>query len=491
MPKAARSSSARTSGGRGPRFSTAPTTLTGRPRSSERWTAIAAIAAQTQILLAMEEPSLLATKFPKQALCKVLQEPARLAAFLEAAPVRLAPAPDRAIVKAVLTNYAGKVLAKPAQAATIAKQLWQRILANAGPPGRMRASAERAPTPSVRAPGWWLDSEPFPYPREVPLPSSRLKKELASWGHICLTGLPEHTVICAERAGGRVRAWRKKKRAGKKAAPPLRLVAAFFHKTQLPTALSNPADHWFLPMLDRWVSPAEALRLFGVPEESSLAKAVAKGDLGLTAGSIVAALGRSLHVGCASRALDIALDLAPELTTMEVVRYASSCSGIDAFAVAVEARLEGEMRYVHASERRPSVAKALARVYRGRGLVRSAVSKDARTIVHTQGPCEIWSFTPPCEPFSKRNHTRSDAGLLEAAEQVRTMLWYPRLWRPRVILVENVYEHDAIILLSAMLLSLDKYTWTIIETEARDYTESCRHRGMWIGVRDDGPGDDD
>jgi hypothetical protein len=74
MPKAARSSSARTSGGRGPRFSTAPTTLTGRPRSSERWTAIAAIAAQTQILLAMEEPSLLPTKFPKQALCKVLQE---------------------------------------------------------------------------------------------------------------------------------------------------------------------------------------------------------------------------------------------------------------------------------------------------------------------------------------------------------------------------------------------------------------------------------
>tara|TARA_B110000037_G_C16823240_1_gene384569 strand:- start:309 stop:482 length:174 start_codon:yes stop_codon:yes gene_type:complete len=57
--------------------------------------------------------------------------------------------------------------------------------------------------------------------------------------------------------------------------------------------------------------------------------------------------------------------------------------------------------------------------------------------------------------------------------------------------VENVHEHDAIILLSAMLLSLDKYTWTIIETEARDYTESCRHRAMWIGVRDDGPGDDD
>jgi hypothetical protein len=107
-------------------------------------------------------------------------------------------------------------------------------------------------------------------------------------------------------------------------------------------------------MLDRWGSPAEALRLFGVPEESSLAKAVAKGDLGLTAGSIVSAMGRSLHVGCASRALDIALDLAPELTTMAVVRYGSSCSGIDAFAVAVEARLEGEMRYVHASERPPT-----------------------------------------------------------------------------------------------------------------------------------------
>ena len=52
-----------------------------------------------------------------------------------------------------------------------------------------------------------------------------------------------------------------------------------------------------------------------------------------------------------------------------------------------------------------------------------------------------------------------------------------------MILVENVYEPEATTIISAMLLSLDGYTWDVIDTEARDYSESCRRRSMWIGTR--------
>jgi len=98
------------------------------------------------------------------------------------------------------------------------------------------------------------------------------------------------------------------------------------------------------------------------------------------------------------------------------------------------------------------------------------------------GPSEIWTFGPPCEPFSRRNHARSEEKTLEAAHKLSLMLWYPRMWRPLIILVENVEEKEAIAVISAALLTLPGYAWTSITTNARDFSDMFRSRHLWIGV---------
>ena len=287
------------------------------------------------------------------------------------------------------------------------------------------------------------------------------------------------------------------KASRKNKTPPQRLTRSLLHSSQIPTALGNPADHWYLPVLGRWVSPTEAARLFGVPSSSRLYRAIA-GELDygphsrsipIAASGLLSAFGRSIHYGCASRALDIAIDLAGDVSHNGIVRYGSACSGLDMFATAVESRFGDQFRYCHASEWRSSIRKALLFTYEDRGLVPSRVHKDARVMSCFYGPVDIWSFTPPCEPFSKRNHKKNDPEvdaeeLVKAGEQIHSMLWYPRLYRPRIILVENVCEHAATTIISSMLLSLPGYDWVTLETEARDYSESCRRRRLWIGIRE-------
>jgi hypothetical protein len=64
------------------------------------------------------------------------------------------------------------------------------------------------------------------------------------------------------------------------------------------------------------------------------------------------------------------------------------------------------------------------------------------------------------------------------------MLWYPRLWRPNIILVENVEEKDAIAVVTAALLSIPGYTWIQFSTESRDTSDMGRARHIWVGTLD-------
>ena len=53
------------------------------------------------------------------------------------------------------------------------------------------------------------------------------------------------------------------------------------------------------------------------------------------------------------------------------------------------------------------------------------------------------------------------------------MLWAPAdMARPRLILIENVDENDAMAVVSAALLSLPGYDWKVLKTEARDYGDT-------------------
>ena len=482
MPKKVRAASGQIVGGHGARRLPGDTTPSGRDRSAGRWTSPAAIGAQQQLLHTFNAAPPATYKTQALANASVLASDPALAQFLQGIHILLTPERDRRILSANMQTFRAKVEKTPAKTVQIAKQLWDRIKFHAGPTGRLAGESIPFVATWQAATGAWLDpvSSPFRSPRLPPWLGSRLSKQLSSWGPAAFIGKPEFTVVCGERAAGRVNAWRKNRPDRAKKSPPASLVRALLHCEKVPTALANSGDAYYLPVLRRWASPTEVLRLFGVPATAVLFKAIRDGPFYLSATAIVSCLGRAVHVDCASRALTIALGII-DLPDGDV-RYASACSGLDLFAVAAMERFGNRFKYVHAAEIRPSVAKALAATYVGQGLTNKTVLADATKISPIVGPSEIWTLGPPCEPFSKRNHERSEERTLDAARKLSLMLWYPRMWRPRIILVENVEEKEAVAVISAALLSLPGYVWIEITTEARDYSDMHRARHIWIGT---------
>ena len=186
--------------------------------------------------------------------------------------------------------------------------------------------------------GWWLDcdsDQPRGVQREQPPAEGRQQTGLKHWGMERLGVLPEHAVVCFERAEGRAKNERKKHRASKVTAPSMQLLRALVHVDSIPTAVGSASDHYWLPALGRWMSITEMMRLFGVPETSILWYTLTKQVDGLTAVQIGSVLGRAVHVDYVEQALCI-IDEWGGLP--EWLRYASSCSGLDLFAVAAEAR---------------------------------------------------------------------------------------------------------------------------------------------------------
>ena len=484
MPKAARAASGRVLGGRSAEYKQGAHTPTGRSRSAERWSAPAAIALQLQMHTNFKKAGKSLFKDYKQYVKHVLTSASELEHVLNGGALSVAPKRDQLLARAIMAEYSSSAAKDINNIGQVAKYCNSRILAHAGPPGRMAEATAALPVLPEREAGWWLDGDqaPFSYPRRPAALDSRLRKEIESCGTGALANFPVHSVVCIERAAGRVRTWRKAQPGRAKRTPPARLVKALIHTRYLPTALSNSGDHFYLPVLGRWMSPTEALRLFGYLPEASRVRAVSRKATGLAAGGIMAALGRSVHIGCAGQALSLAFH---HVGHLESIRYASSCSGIDAYAAALEAMIGAKMQYVHAAEWRPSLAKALASTYSERGLTKEAVLKDARAFSHEVGPCEIWSFTPPCEKYSKRNHIRSEEATCMAAKEVHEMLWYPRLWRPKIIVAENVRDNDGISVIGSALLSLPRYNWQKLPTDALHWSDMARDRMMWIGVRDD------
>lgn len=224
----------------------------------------------------------------------------------------------------------------------------------------------------------------------------------------------------------------------------------------------------------------ETLSLFGVPDGSPLRSLLWKG--GLTATQIISCLGRALHPRDAERALRTLLLRAA--APGDVIRYASACSGIDLFAVAMDAvfGMDG-WRYVAASECRPRVRKALLAVWACRGLSAQTIAGDACSSAAVAGlpPADLWFCSPPCEAFSRRNHERSDHRSLTAADAFDSMLEYPRRHRPALVVVENVDEPDAVSIIDAGLRSLEGYVWASARLSARDHGPMTRVRRWWMG----------
>ena len=140
-------------------------------------------------------------------------------------------------------------------------------------------------------------------------------------------------------------------------------------------------------------------------------------------------------------------------------------------------------RYEFASELNSDIADILATGHAAHGLTRDAVHEEATSLAATvhAPPVDLWIATPPCESFSRRNHTTSDEDQLESASEFDCMLNYVRLHRPAAVVIENVDEPASRSAVTAVLLSVPGYTWQSFHSDAQAYGPMARARRIWVG----------
>ena len=398
------------------------------------------------------------------------------------------------LIASIVVHWAAKVPSQAnatlpqllERAMPVAAQMLNRMRTHSGPAVASAVPAPRAAEPTMQRvqPRLWVrtaSSEPQKR-RKVPEPDARVRKIMAELRTLRLGSLPPDAVVCPERAYGRVVDWRRKVGAGATAPPPMALLRALVHDgADIPTLTGSAGDHYWLLADERWVTPDELMNLFAVPPSAPLRRLLAP-ECAADALAIARAMGRAVYPICCENVLRQAL----QATTLpSPVYYASACSGIDLFPVALDHVLGPEAwLYVHASEIRPRVADALAYAYAPRGLTSAAIVEDATSEAAGEWapPADIWVCTPPCEAFSRRNHARSDSRSLATATAFDAMLDYPRHHRPRVIVVENVAEIDAHSVISAGLASLPGYTFLPPQQlDAAQYGPMARARRYWVG----------
>ena len=387
---------------------------------------------------------------------------------------------DAAVVRAVLGHHAmvakGASCRKGERAAvhSCMKQVRKRVgAATARRP--LRVAPAVAPGPASFA--VWLAEHPGKERLRPIGKCKRILQGIAKWDLKWMDG--PHTVNY-ERAADRVR----EERPGCGGRPREEFTRRLVRGTELGTAVASPGDHRVLlrpGRRPRFFTVEEESRAMGVPAASSLMRALL-GSAG-TAREAVTWLGRGIHVGVARC---IVRELVARGWLERGVRYGSAYSGIDTFAAALEAELEGEFEYVFASESEAKQRQALVEAWGGHGLSAKRVHTDAegREAVGEE-EVGLWVATADCGKHSRRNHGREVADQLGSVAGIGASLRYVQAKRPAVVVVENVCEASIVGPLGSMLRRLDGYEW---EDGALDALTTAREpvsreRHFWIGRR--------
>ena len=341
----------------------------------------------------------------------------------------------------------------------------------------------------ARVPPWsgeWLDE---PGECSLTLRKPPTVDYVRRWNLAKLGGdLPQHSVVCLTRASRAVSAWHKAN--GADAPLPIGTLRSLVHTDTLPCAKRKLDDHYYLIALGRWISITELMRLFAIPTTSPLGKALVDNKLPLSTEARAMAIGDAVHVDCAKWALRLAL----EKTRLPArVRYRSDCSGIDVFAVALDAHFGANgWEYVGASEKRPKRAAFLAAAYGCRGLTPASVDGDARFVnPHTDSTvADLWFWSPPCIGFSGENNdrtalaTQSTVTKEDLARTLHRFAQQDKAQRPKVMIVENVDEVEALLAIDDALLSElpQMYVWESFALNANQAVPMSRRRRWWVGI---------
>ena len=493
MPKAAPAASRSVQGGRGPRWAPGALAPSGRCRSAPRWTAAAAILFDNSLqeTLQLQDVRQQGLNCKSSLVAKLLGDPEYAASFFRRAAKHQSSRLCE-LAATVVSSWSDKLrlaVSNPDidlsvdQSKKHALLLLERLRVHTGPGPHILPAppGDIPPAASTLDREGWLVEDPSGGAKIRPSPSgkSRHSRLLLSFGLHRLEGLPPTSIICVERAASRVREWRKRQRKSRirNALPPVRLIRAIVHTERLPTAVGSPADHYWLVLQGRWASPTEVMNMFRVPGRALIRSLSSRGPL--NARALVQCLGCALHPVDAIRAIDFALS---KVALPIPFRYASACSGIDLFATALVARFVGVAFYdAAATEIQPKLAAELARIYAPRGLSRDRVFSDACSPEYAAAPhAHLWFGSFPCEPFSRRNHLRSEATYRAAAGVVDSMLAYARARRPPLIILENVDEVDGVAIISAALESLPGYAFARLSLAASSHGDMARSRSFWV-----------
>ena len=163
------------------------------------------------------------------------------------------------------------------------------------------------------------------------------------------------------------------------------------------------------------------------------------------------------------------------------IRYASSCSGIDAFAAAA-ARLYS-LEYMHAAEWDAAARRVLSDAW---ALPSDAIMLDARSPdAAAAAEVDLYVLTPDCVNFSKRRHGRDAAVVADGGVDVASVLGFVRMRRARVVIVENVDDADGVGVIDTALHALGGYAWVSQRLCPLEHAGQPvrRERRFWVGVR--------
>lgn len=190
--------------------------------------------------------------------------------------------------------------------------------------------------------------------------------------------------------------------------------------------------------------------------------------------------GKAIHARVARLLVDL---LDEEELLPPFVRYASSCSGADFFAEAVDASRGDRWTYLHAAEADATPRKVLAGAWH---LEDDRIFHDASSAEAAAAPeCDLYVFSPDCVDFSKRRHGRDEHVLVSGAASVAGMLGFISQGKAKVVIVENVDEPDGVGVITDLLSEMRGYAWRsqAIDSLTHAGVPVRRLRRFWLGVR--------
>jgi hypothetical protein len=232
----------------------------------------------------------------------------------------------------------------------------------------------------------------------------------------------------------------------------------------------------------RFMTVAEVARAFMLAFGSPLWQALVESDA-LKPLQAVERMGRGIHVGVAQA---IVAMLVAEGSLQPGATYASAYSGIDMFAAAVDAELEGEWRYSFASEPDVLSRRVLLQAWGQRGLRAERCYLDAcSTEARQEASVDLWVSSPECTSHSPAN--RGDEGNVSAAQAASlAAIWqsldYVRRARPRAVVLENVAQRSISGPLTGLLSRLGGYSVRtgVLDPQTAADAPIARERQFWV-----------